>query len=347
LSNFVEPLIERAKGSVNARATGLIAFGVLFYGAVSLMMVIEGTFNLIYGAVKARRWTRRITLYWCVLTLGPIGAGASIVLGNQAYVKATRYVGTGMMAWAVTPLQVISGMVVSFVLVVVLYVLVPGTRVKWKSAIIGGAVGAVLWELCKWGFGMYVHWSVKGANWYGSLALLPLFMMWIYLTWCSILIGLHVSYMHQYYPLLRRRYFFTRMGRKALSDLRWVLPLGVLVYRRFREGKATFVYDASELLMLPTDAATQLLESLQDAGVVHGTRGGGYALARPPEGITAYDLLMAVRPLAQVPAEVARGGGERPASEGYPAVKAMEELEKLEAGWAKGHTLSMLAGEEK
>src|SRR4051812_22526613 len=93
LSDFIEPLLEKAKESVTNPATGWIAFGVLLYGAVSLMVVIEEAFNQIYDAADSRKWRQRILLYWCVLTLGPIGAAASVVLGNSAYSRATHYVG--------------------------------------------------------------------------------------------------------------------------------------------------------------------------------------------------------------------------------------------------------------
>jgi membrane protein len=341
LSDFIEPLLERAKSSVTNPATGWIAFVVLLYGAISLMIVIEESFNQIYGAAKARSWRQRTMLYWCVLTLGPIGVGASIALGNSAYSSATSYVGAGSLQWVLVPAQVISGLTVSFVLVLLLFKLVPNTVVQWRSALIGSFLAAILWEICKWGFGLYTQVALKGS-WYGSLALLPIFMLWIYLTWCAILIGLHVAYMHQFYPLLKRRYFFTRMGVTSLSDLRWVLSLGVLLYRRFKEGKPTELAEAAEMLMLPSDVAGQLLEGLQMAGLVHQARDGGYVLARPAERITAMDLLSAAKSLCQVPPELAR---ENSTAQAQPQTKALAELDALEATWARNHNLRQLAGD--
>ena len=63
LAQVAERMIERAKKAVNAQATGVVAFGILIYGALSLMIVIEGAFNQIYGVTKARSWPRRIGLY--------------------------------------------------------------------------------------------------------------------------------------------------------------------------------------------------------------------------------------------------------------------------------------------
>jgi len=343
LSQYMESFVDKARGAVNTRFTGLIAFAILLYGSLSLMLVIEGAFDTIYGAAVSRSWTHRIMLYWCVLTMGPIGVAVSIVLGNSAFSKATSIVGTHN--WAVVPMQTFVGVFVSFLLVVLMYRIIPGTRVKWRSALLGGAVGALAWETCKWAFSFYIHWSVKHPNWYGSLALLPLFMLWIYLIWCSILIGLHIAYLDQYYPLLKRRYHFTRMGRSALSDLRSVLPLGVLLYRRFKQGKSLHVSDASEALLIPADAALQLLQSLEDAGIVHASRSGSYTLARPPETISAYDLLVAARVPAHIPPELLH---QQSRAGGHPLqLKALTELETLETTWAKSHSLPALAGDEK
>jgi len=94
--------------------------------------------------------------------------------------------------------------------------------------------------------------------------------------------------------------------------------------------------------MLPNEATTQLLEALEDAGLVLGTRNGGFTLAKPPQNITAADLLLAIRTLAEVPPELA---GQRPSTDEYPKIKALSELETIESTWAKAHTLPSLAGE--
>jgi uncharacterized BrkB/YihY/UPF0761 family membrane protein/DNA-binding IscR family transcriptional regulator len=399
VSNFVEPLIEGAKKSVTNKATGLIAFAVLLYGAISLMIVIEGTFNQIYGSVKPRSWPRRIMLYWCVLTLGPLGVAASITLGNSAYAAATSVAGrasrlvapapppssaapadaapvealaapTPAPAPAPTPatakaepvhapeaplsekapimflstVQVISGFIVSWVLILLLYRLIPDTHVNWRPAIIGSFLAAVAWEVGKWAFGLYVQRAVRNS-WYGSLALLPLFMFWIYITWSVVLIGLEVTYIQQYWPLLKRRFFFTRAGGAGatlVSDLRWVLSIGVLVYKQFKQGKVTEVHEAAELLMLPNDITGMLLDGLENAGLMHEVREGAYALARPAESITAHDLLTAARALCQAPPELAK---EQPHVRTYPVSPAVKELEELETAWAKSHALPALAGE--
>src|SRR6185295_188734 len=113
-------------------------------------------------------------------------------------------------------------------------------------AALGSFIAALMWELGKWGFGLYVQHSLKN-NWYGSLALLPLFMFWIYLTWSVVLIGLEITFIQQYWSLLKRRFFFTRAGSTAahLSDLHWIFSLAILIYKQFKAGKTTQVHEAA------------------------------------------------------------------------------------------------------
>ena len=302
-SSWIQPFLDRAKSSVTTKATGLVAFGVLLYGAISLMIVIESTFNLIYGAAEPRTILRRIMLYWCVLTLGPIGIAGSIVLGRLALQTAQSY---KVLGGAISIADALSGFVVSWLLVFLMYRIIPDARVKWRAAIIGSLVAALAWEIGKWAFGMYVAHAVRNS-WYGSLALLPLFMLWIYLTWSVILMGLELTFIQQHWHTLRNTLPLWRTSRatSGLSDIRWVLPLAVLLCERFRKGKSLEVYEAADRLALSPHVVHGLFTSLEKAGLVHNVRGKSYALARPPENITALDLLLAARSLFHAPS--ARG----------------------------------------
>ena len=226
-SHWIEPFIDKARSSVTNPATGLVAFGVLLYSSISLMVVIESTFNLICGAAQPRSLLRRIMLYWCVLTLGPVGVAASIMLGRVAWSTAHSYAG---LSWLVSLGNALSGFIVSWLLILLMYRIIPDTRVKWRPAVIGSVIAALAWEIGKWGFGLYVEHAVRNS-WYGSLALLPLFMLWIYLTWSVVLLGLQLTYMLQHFPTLKASlpFWHTARATAGLADIRWILPLAVLL----------------------------------------------------------------------------------------------------------------------
>jgi membrane protein len=243
-------------------------------------------------------------------------------------------------AWLHSTANIVTAFLVSWFLILLMYRLIPDTRVHWRPAMVGSFFAALAWEIGKWAFGIYVQVVAKNSI-YGSLALLPLLMFWIYITWCVALLGIKVSYIQQYWPLLKRRFLLTGRGRGAgLSDLRWVLALGILLQNSFKSGKVTQVDEASELLMLPNEVTLELMMALEAGGLVHATTRGGYSLARPPESITAFDLLAAARAIFQVPPDLAN---EAPHVHTYPNSPALIQFEQLESDWARSHTLAQLA----
>jgi membrane protein len=287
-------------------------------------------------------------LYWCVLTLGPIGVAASVTLGHLALSEASATVGKG---YFLSSLNIVSSFIVSWALIILMYRVIPDTRVLWRSAALGSFIAALSWEIGKWGFGLYVA-RVGKTSWYGTLALLPLFMLWIYITWSVVLVGLEISYVQQFWRMLKRRYLFMCGGKRrglwgmlrstqhenTLSDVKWVLSLGVLLCRRFKEGQAIHPDIAADHLLLPNQVTGEFFLALEQAGLIHATSRGAYTLAKPPETITAQDLFEAVRTMCQVPPDLLKDSAHSQLE-----TAAIKEFEEREAAWASSRTLAQLA----
>ena len=210
LASYVSSRLDHVREFVQSPQSGILAFATLLWGAISLMMVIEGAFSRIYRSKLQRPLYRRLLLYWCVLTLGPLGVAGSLWLTNNVY-TVTANVSAAQAV--LRPLSLIAGYIVSFLVLLIIYRLVPDAPVRWASALRGAAVGTVLWEGGKYLFGLYVAHCVGYGKWYGTLGLVPLFMFWIYLTWNFVLLGLEVSYIHQHFAVLARR-----MSRGSPAD---------------------------------------------------------------------------------------------------------------------------------
>jgi membrane protein len=349
LAVLISDRIERVRQLVQSPGTGIIAFAVLLYGVLSLMLVIERAFNAIYRAPKGRPWVRRFALYTCLFFWGPIGVAGSLGL-SQVIHKATG-ASLSVEGAIAAPLAFLASVLVSWTLLLVLYKLIPETLVRWKSAMIGALVGALLWELGKLGFGIYLRYSLGSRNWYGSIALVPLFMLWIYLTWHFVLLGLQVAYIHQYFDALARRIRAARTFRIPVADLSWVLPLGVLLYRGFRAGRPLAAEAAAEEMGLPPDVTNLLLDALTQAGLTHAVdtpAGRAFALARPPEQITAQDLLDGARSLCQL----ARGSGNAATHPGTAEAAGhasraggLEQFRQTQEQWHRAYSLVALAGD--
>ncbi len=306
-------------GKFSFTGLGIVSALALIYAAMGLLVEVEKSFNAIFGVEKGRSWGGRIMRYWLAISLGPLLVVASFLVGERASAIARDVAGAGGVMGPT--LVELSGYLVSVgisgTLLTVLYLAVPNTRVRFKAAVSGGMAAAVFLELAKYGFGLFV----SGAGYssiYGQLALLPLFMLWIYTTWCIVLLGLRVSYLmqHRGSSLLL---IAARLGGGAPSDGVCIEPASAvavvsLVAKRFERGQGAINAErVGAELSLDTVFVRRVLEMAERRGMVvsvdsersgagaGGADGGGYVLARPAAGILLRDALMIGFDLARLP----------------------------------------------
>lgn len=191
--NFVPAAGETAQGYLLQfadNASRLTALGVLVLLASALMMMasIEDRFDRIWRVASRRRGSARLLLYWAALTLGPIlvaaGLGASSWVYSQPLWRGVAGHGIGgFRLWALAPF------LISWIGLAVLYQVVPNCRVRWRDAIIGAFVAAVLFEFARKGFALYVRSIANYREVYGALAAIPIFLIWVYMSWVIVLLG--------------------------------------------------------------------------------------------------------------------------------------------------------------
>ncbi|MGV6852125.1 MAG: virulence factor BrkB family protein [bacterium] len=172
------------------KASRLTLTGIVFLmvTAILLMTNIERSLNRIWRVHRERSWRSRFLVYWTALTLGPMFIGAS--LGVSSYLLSLPYVsdayaGLGGKAEMLRIAPLISS-AMAFSL---LYMLVPNRQVNWRHALSGGVVAAILLEFAKSGFAAYVRSFPTYDKIYGALAAIPVFLVWLYLSWVVALIG--------------------------------------------------------------------------------------------------------------------------------------------------------------
>ncbi len=175
----------------NAGRLTTIGIAGLVLTASMLLATIGSTFNTIFQA-RPRRLLSRLLVYFAVLTLGPLVLGASVSLAVNISALA-RWAGidgfTGLLerlSWFVSALIV----VVAFSL---LYAGVPNRRVAWRNAIAGGVAAGILFSTLRWAFGMYLVYFSIYRTIYGALSAVPIFLVWMYLSWAAVLIGAVVT----------------------------------------------------------------------------------------------------------------------------------------------------------
>ncbi|UCH52602.1 MAG: YihY family inner membrane protein [Pseudomonadota bacterium] len=177
-----------------ANAGQLTVWGLLFLiiTALMLMATIEHAFNDIWHVAQPRKRVHRFLGYWAVLTLGPILIGLSISV--TSYLLSLPLVSgpaapSGVRALILTLAPTVFE-VLAFVL---MYVVIPNHRVRWGDALIGAIIAAALFEVAKRGFAWFVLSFATYRVIYGALAALPVFLIWIYLSWMVVLLGAVVT----------------------------------------------------------------------------------------------------------------------------------------------------------
>ena len=194
--NFVPTLGESIQGylvrfvenATNMTSLGLV---VLFLVALLLISSIDHTLNHIWRVRKNRRELVSFSIYWVVLTLGPVLIGISLLTTSYLF-SLTGFEDNTLLAVRKLFLAFLPylGSFSSFLLV---YLLVPHTRVHFWSALSGAMIASVLFELSKSTFALYfIHFPVYKEI-YGALAIIPLLFVWIFISWVVILVGAQVA----------------------------------------------------------------------------------------------------------------------------------------------------------
>ncbi|MET0983450.1 MAG: YihY family inner membrane protein [Telluria sp.] len=170
-----------------AKGLSLLGAVMLFMTSTAMMAMIERVFNQIWRVRRPRPLMQRMLVYWALITLGPLLFGLSIWLTGQLFTA------TGGMARSVPLLGSVFSTLASVALTAgaytLLYAAVPNRSVDWRDALWGALAAAIAFELAKRLFALFIRQFPSYAIIYGALAALPLFLLWIYLSWLITLVG--------------------------------------------------------------------------------------------------------------------------------------------------------------
>jgi membrane protein len=278
-------------------ALGSIGLVTLFVTVLSLMGTIEQAFNQIWHVRAPRKLARKFSDYLSVILVGPVLMFAALTitatLQNNTFVRsllAFEPFGTVILTLLrCIPYFTLWGAFTFF------YVLIPNTRVKLKSAIVGGLVAAVLWQTVGWGFTVFVASSTRYYAIYSSFAILFLFLLWLNIGWVIVLLGAQVAYAHQhiqFYEGDRGLSVNSPAGREKLA-----LRLMFLVGRNFFHGLDPLnVTDLATQLHLPAGLVRDFMETFRQTRLVLPLADEEtFVLARDPERISIKEILDCVR----------------------------------------------------
>lgn len=274
-------------------AMGVVGILTLIYASISMLIEIERAFNVIYRAQAGKSWGRRLTQYWTIITLVPVFLFAAFYASEQFREMGERVLnvaGGGVLAFVGS----IVSIAITALLLLLAYVIIPNVRVRVSSGIIGALVAAILWEVAKWGFRQYLEYSVGYSNIYGKVGLLPLSLLWIYLTWLIILFGLQVSYGLQNIELAKQ--IEEEDADNRLTDPAAVFGVLAVIAGRFERGKATGLHVLTDELSLPARVIGSITDKLRRSEIIRALEDDEqrYTLARPADQIMLDEAMAAM-----------------------------------------------------
>lgn len=183
-------LAKFSRNATNLTVLGIIALAVT---AVMLLWTIEATLNQIWRIQKPHAIGFRVLNYWTVLTLGPLLLGASFVLTSNTFKTLTQWaregVGLEQTEQALPTLGVFFALMTQSLTFLLLFKLVPACSVRLRDAAIGGLIAGMGVQLLRWGFDSILTRGSTYETIYGAVAVLPIFLFWLYLSWSVIILG--------------------------------------------------------------------------------------------------------------------------------------------------------------
>ncbi|MES0397853.1 MAG: YihY/virulence factor BrkB family protein [Syntrophobacteria bacterium] len=308
LLNFLKPMGERGVevasriigfvDSVKAGVLGSIGFALLLYTVISLIQKIEQACNDTWHVTQSRPLAQKFSDYLSVILIGPVLVFTA--LGITASVMSTAVVQKMVAIKVFGSLMELATTLVPYLLVIAaftfVYIFVPNTRVRFRSALTGGLVAGVLWETSGWAFASFVVKSAKYTAIYSGFAILIMFMIWLYLSWLIVLVGASVAYYHQHPESVTAHRRELRLSNRMQEKL--ALLVMFLVGNNYYDNlPALTLEEFAQSLNVPMEALVPVMEALEGYGLLTQTANEPptYLPARPLDTAGLKDVLDAVR----------------------------------------------------
>jgi membrane protein len=281
---------------------GAVGLVFLLVAVISLLTNIEAAFNDIWGVNTLRPLLRRFSDYLSVILVGPVLLISAISMTSSliSHSFTQSLLEMQMIGSLIVFVLKITPFIFMWLAFTLLYVFMSNIKVQWQAALIGGVVGGTLWQIAQLG---YVHFQVGVARYnaiYGTMAALPIFMVWVYLSWVIVLFGLGVCYAKQNLRTGARDLRNNEVNRRSFEQV--ALALLVTLADRFHRGDPAINHDKlARLLYVPPRLCRAILTQLEQLGLVTEISGHAgwpsYQLGRDADNLSVsgiYSMLRSV-----------------------------------------------------
>ena len=264
---FSHSFLEKVNGGLIA-GIGVI---LLFWTVISIMGKIEDSFNAIWEVGKPRTLARKFTDYIAMMFLAPvllvISSSATVLVASKVQAIVDKIAFLGIFSSVIFFLLSLLPYVSMWTLLTMLYLVMPNTRISLRSGVLGGVAAGTIYQIVQW---IYIKFQIGVASYsaiYGSFAALPLFLIWVQMSWMILLLGAEIAHASEHYETFGfyPDYFhISTYSRKFL-----MLRIIHLLTQRFSRGEKPFsAKQIASTLEIPVRLVRQLLDELTDTGLV-------------------------------------------------------------------------------
>ncbi len=263
--------------SQNAAKLTVIGLLIIIGTAVALMFTIDTAFNDIWRAKRRRSWWKRLTGYLAVLAIGPLMIGASLTLTSYMVHWSRKL--DRVLPFLDDGLLKLAPFVLTTLALAIAYRVMPARHVPTRHALGGALVAALLFEIVKYLFVVFIVRVPMYSLVYGAFASVPIFLLWLFCCWMVALLGAEVAATLSHFRRVHTKP--SDRNAKAQSSHDAIRILDTLARIESPQGFAALRFGAQ----MPIDVAEDILHALTDAKLVHIDRKGRYELARTRESI--------------------------------------------------------------
>ncbi len=295
---FAQKLLENTKGGVIA------GIGVVFllWTVIKLLSQIEHSFNDIWEVKTPRTYGRKFSDYLSIMLISPIlfilSSSATVFITTQIKAITQQVALIGMFSPVIFFMLNFIPYALIWILFVFMYMLMPNTKVNFSSGLTAGVIAGTIYQVAQWG---YITFQVGVAKYnaiYGSFAALPLFLIWIQLSWLVVLFGAEISFAYQYVDT----YEFEPDGRAISPAFKKLLSLQIsrlVISRFFKAEPPISALKIAKTLEIPIHLVQQLLDELVEARILSETEAPknkdvSYQPARDINAITINTVIEAL-----------------------------------------------------
>ncbi|MFC1594207.1 YhjD/YihY/BrkB family envelope integrity protein, partial [Candidatus Omnitrophota bacterium] len=265
--------------SVRGGLVAGIGVAVLFWTVIKVLANIEKSFNDIWGIKESRSWGRKFSDYLSVMLICPIlvivSSSATVFIATQIVMITEKVEILGFLSPVIFVLLKLVPYFMLWILFSFIYMFMPNTKVNFKSGLLAGMIAGTVYQIVQI---LYISFQIGASRFnaiYGSFAALPLFLVWLQLSWTIVLFGAEISFAHQNVDM----YEFEPDCLTASHSFKRLIALRImhLLVKDFVKGeKPLTATEISHALEIPIRLVRQILYELVESGIATETKTDEY-----------------------------------------------------------------------